>query len=72
VLALTIVKKGDNELEGVTNTTHPRKLGPKRLSRLRKLFGFKKADGVAIIKKNIIRRTWTTKDGKKRQKAPKI
>ncbi|CAK86010.1 unnamed protein product (macronuclear) [Paramecium tetraurelia] len=50
----------------------PRRLGPKRLTKLRRLFGFKKADGVAIVQKNLIRRTWTTKDGKKRQKAPKI
>jgi small subunit ribosomal protein S6e len=44
----------------------PRRLGPKRLSKLRKLFGYKKEDGVAIIKKNMIRRTWTNKNGKKR------
>jgi small subunit ribosomal protein S6e len=36
------------------------------LSKLRRLFGVKKDVGVALIKKNIIRRTWTSKDGKKR------
>ena len=66
VLALAIVKKGDAELAGVTDVQVPRRLGPKRLTKLRRLFGFKKDDGVALVKKNIIRRTFTTKDGKKR------
>lgn len=51
---------------GLTTVNIPRRLGPKRLSKLRKLFGYKKEDGVAIIKKNMIRRTWTNKNGKKR------
>ncbi|CAK74304.1 unnamed protein product (macronuclear) [Paramecium tetraurelia] len=72
VLALQVVKKGANEIAGLTDQNVPRRLGPKRLTKLRRLFGFKKADGVAIVQKNLIRRTWTTKDGKKRQKAPKI
>lgn len=71
-MALSIIKKGDKELEGLTDVNVPRRLGPKRLTRLRRLFGFKKEDGVALVKKNMIRRTWTTKDGKKRQKAGKI
>ncbi|CAD8183368.1 unnamed protein product [Paramecium pentaurelia] len=72
VLALQVVKKGANEIAGLTDQNVPRRLGPKRLTKLRRLFGFKKTDGVAIVQKNLIRRTWTTKDGKKRQKAPKI
>ncbi|CAD8092202.1 unnamed protein product [Paramecium sonneborni] len=72
VLALQVVKKGTNEIAGLTDQNVPRRLGPKRLTKLRRLFGFKKADGVALIQKNLIRRTWQTKDGKKRQKAPKI
>jgi small subunit ribosomal protein S6e len=72
VLALSIVKRGDADLQGLTDSNFPRRLGPKRLSRLRKLYGFKKTDGVALVKKNMIRRTFTTKDGKKRQKAAKI
>lgn len=51
---------------GVTTVNIARRLGPKRLSKLRRLFGVKKTVGVALIKKNIIRRTWTNKDGKKR------
>lgn len=60
------MKKGDKDLQGVTTVNHPRRLGPKRLSKLRKLFGMKKEVGVALVKKSIIRRTFTTKDGKKR------
>lgn len=59
-------------VQGVTNVNVPRRLGPKRLTRLRRLFSFKKEDGVALIKKNMIRRVFTTKDGKKRNKAAKI
>ncbi|CAD8091799.1 unnamed protein product [Paramecium sonneborni] len=72
VLALQVVKKGTNEIAGLTDQNVPRRLGPKRLTKLRRLFGFKKTDGVALVQKNLIRRTWTTKDGKKRQKATKI
>lgn len=61
----------------MTDETKPRKLGPKRASKIRKLYGIAKAEGVnthALIKKNVIRRTFK---GKKRpdadrQKAPKI
>jgi len=66
VLAVSIIKKGDANIEGLTGETKPCRLGPKRLSKLRRLFGYKKSDGVALVKKNIIRRTWVTKDGKKR------
>merc|ERR1719240_616026 len=34
VLSLIIVKKGDNELEGLTDVTIPRRLGPKRANRV--------------------------------------
>ena len=72
VLAISIVKKGEKEIEGLTTVNIPRRLGPKRVNKIRKLFGLKKSDGVALLKKSIIRRTWTTALGKKRQKAPKI
>jgi len=32
----------------------------------------KKEDSSVLLKKNAIRRTWTAKNGKERQKAPKI
>uniref|UniRef100_A0A8C5YKV4 Small ribosomal subunit protein eS6 n=1 Tax=Microcebus murinus TaxID=30608 RepID=A0A8C5YKV4_MICMU len=38
VLNLVIVKKGEKDILGLTDTTVPRRLGPKRASRIRKLF----------------------------------
>eukprot|EP01122_Echinamoeba_exundans_P017876 TRINITY_DN9823_c1_g1_i1.p1 TRINITY_DN9823_c1_g1~~TRINITY_DN9823_c1_g1_i1.p1 ORF type:complete len:281 (+),score=114.03 TRINITY_DN9823_c1_g1_i1:132-974(+) len=71
VVNLVIVKKGDAELPGVTDTTVPRRLGPKRASRIRKLFNLSKEDDVRQF---VIRRTIPAKkDGKKAQiKAPRI
>uniref|UniRef100_A0A8C0JIM8 Small ribosomal subunit protein eS6 n=1 Tax=Canis lupus dingo TaxID=286419 RepID=A0A8C0JIM8_CANLU len=37
VLDLVIVKKGEKDIPGLTDTTVPRRLGPKRASRIRKL-----------------------------------
>uniref|UniRef100_A0A8C2M6W0 40S ribosomal protein S6 n=1 Tax=Cricetulus griseus TaxID=10029 RepID=A0A8C2M6W0_CRIGR len=60
VLNLVIVKKGEKDIPGLTDTTVPRRLGPKRASRIRKLFNLSKEDDVP-------------KEGKKpRTKAPKI
>lgn len=42
VLALTLVQKGDKDIEGLTNEEKPRRLGPKRASKIRKLFGIKR------------------------------
>jgi len=69
VLNLVVVKKGDNEIEGLTDSTKPRRLGPKRASKIRKLFNLSKEDDV---RQYVIRRQ-ITKDGKKPYfKAPKI
>jgi len=69
VLNLVVVKKGPAEIPGLTDTVKPRRLGPKRASRIRKLFNLEKEDDV---KKYVIRRQ-ITKDGKKPYfKAPKI
>lgn len=38
VLALKIVKKGEKPIEGLTDSQKPKTLGPKRATRLRKLF----------------------------------
>merc|ERR1719204_2817563 len=46
VLSLAIVKKGEGEIEGITDTERPRRLGPKRANRIRKLFGLSKEDDV--------------------------
>jgi len=70
VLALIVVKKGDNEIEGLTDQIVPRRLGPKRATKIRRLFNLSKEDDV---RKYVIRRTLPAKEGKKpRTKAPKI
>ncbi|GFY58950.1 40S ribosomal protein S6 [Trichonephila inaurata madagascariensis] len=70
VLCLVIVKKGEKEIPGLTDTTVPRRLGPKRASKIRKLFNLTKEDDV---RKFVVRRPLPTKEGKKpKTKAPKI
>ncbi|KAE8709459.1 40S ribosomal protein S6 [Hibiscus syriacus] len=71
VLNLIIVKKGENDLPGLTDTEKPRMRGPKRASKIRKLFNLSKEDDVRKYV-NTYRRTFTTKSGKKASKAPKI
>uniref|UniRef100_UPI00358FDC1B small ribosomal subunit protein eS6 n=1 Tax=Myxine glutinosa TaxID=7769 RepID=UPI00358FDC1B len=69
VLNLVIVRKGEREIPGLTDTTVPRRLGPKRASKIRKLFNLSKEDDVRqyVVRRPIIR------EGKKpRSKAPKI
>eukprot|EP01015_Nassula_variabilis_P017548 TRINITY_DN277_c0_g1_i1.p1 TRINITY_DN277_c0_g1~~TRINITY_DN277_c0_g1_i1.p1 ORF type:complete len:303 (+),score=99.45 TRINITY_DN277_c0_g1_i1:178-1086(+) len=70
VLALTVVKKGEAEIEGLTDAKQPRRLGPKRANHIRKLFALTKQDDV---RRYVVRRSIPGKDGKKpRVKAPKI
>ncbi|XP_036012026.1 40S ribosomal protein S6-like [Mus musculus] len=69
VLNLVIVKKGEKDIPGLTDTTVPRRLGPKRASRIRKLLNLSKDDDVCqyVVRKPL------NKEGKKpRTKAPKI
>jgi small subunit ribosomal protein S6e len=69
VLSLVVVKKGAAELEGLTDKSVPRRLGPKRASKIRKLFNLSKQDDV---RKYVITRE-INKEGKKKQvKSPKI
>ena len=69
VLNLGIVKKGEGEIPGLTDSVRPRRLGPKRASGIRKLFNLTKEDDV---RKYVIRRT-IVRDGKKDYtKTPKI
>ncbi|KAL4690780.1 hypothetical protein H8959_013741 [Pygathrix nigripes] len=68
VLNLVIVKKGE-DIPGLTDTTVPRRLGPKRPSRIHKLFNLSKEDDICqyVLRKPL------NKEGKKpRTKAPKI
>ena len=62
---------GDNEIEGLTDKTIPKPLGPKRATKIRRLFNLSKEDDV---RKYVLRRTIQPKEeGKKtRTKAPKI
>jgi small subunit ribosomal protein S6e len=69
VLNLVIVKQGEGEIPGLTDRELPRMRGPKRASNIRKLFGLSKEDDV---RKYVIRREVTTKNGKTHSKAPKI
>jgi small subunit ribosomal protein S6e len=71
VLALAIVKQGDNDIPGLTDVVHPKRLGPKRATKIRKFFGLTKDDDV---RKYVIRREVQPKgEGKKPYtKAPKI
>lgn len=68
VLNLVIMKKGDNEIEGFTDVSIPKRLGPKRASKIRTLFNLDKSDDV---RKFVIARTFDKK-GKTVTKRPKI
>lgn len=70
VLNLVIVKKGEKDLPGLTEEEKPRMRGPKRASKIRKLFNLSKEDDVRKYV-NTYRRTFE-KNGKKHSKAPKI
>ncbi|KAL5481277.1 hypothetical protein EMCRGX_G021408 [Ephydatia muelleri] len=73
VLNLVIVKKGENEIPGLTDKTIPRRLGPKRVGKIRKLYNLSKEDDV---RQYVIRRPIQPKEGKVHKrpkfKAPKI
>ena len=49
VLALSIVKKGDNEIPGLTDKVEPKRLGPKRATKIRRFFGLSKEDDVRFF-----------------------
>mmetsp|Transcript_10946 Transcript_10946/g.16119 ORF Transcript_10946/g.16119 Transcript_10946/m.16119 type:complete len:242 (-) Transcript_10946:270-995(-) len=68
VLNLVVAKKGDAEVPGLTDAQVPRRLGPKRASKIRKLFNLSKEDDV---RKYVVVRKFDKK-GKQVRKAPKI
>jgi len=74
VLHLVVVKKGEEEVEGLTDKYIPRRLGPKRASKIRKLFALGKDDDVRkyVIKREIAPKEGKGKEGKTKTKAPKI
>ena len=61
VLNLVIIKKGDKEIPDVTDSTQPRRLGPKRANKIRELFNLTKEDDV---RKHVIARKFENKKGK--------
>ena len=61
VLALVIVKKGEEEIDGLTNRIVPRVRGPKRANKIRKLFNLSKEDDV---RKYVVRKPLKAKEGK--------
>nr|VZI36652.1 unnamed protein product [Spirometra erinaceieuropaei] len=70
VLNLVVVRKGEGDIPGLTDVTLPRRLGPKRASKIRKLFNLSKEDDV---RQYVVRKPLPEKNGKKaRTKAPKI
>lgn len=68
VLNLVVLKKGENDVAGLTDSTIPRRLGPKRANNIRKLFNLTKEDDV---RKYVIARKFEKK-GKTVVKRPKI
>jgi len=71
VLSVVIVKQGESEIPGLTDTVLPKRLGPKRATKIRRFFNLSKEDDV---RKFVIRREVTPKKegGKPYTKAPKI
>jgi small subunit ribosomal protein S6e len=72
VLAVQVVQKGEKDLPGITDANVPRRLGPKRATRIQKLLNLPKSKYGVLIRQNVIRREYTDAKGKKRQKAPRI
>ncbi|KAG4108598.1 40S ribosomal protein S6 [Neocallimastix lanati (nom. inval.)] len=48
VLSLAIVKQGEQEIEGLTDRSCPKRLGPKRASNIRKMFNLSKEDDKGV------------------------
>ncbi|GIL71352.1 hypothetical protein Vretimale_2751 [Volvox reticuliferus] len=71
VLNLVIVKKGEQELPGLTDEEKPRMRGPKRASKIRKMFNLSKEDDVRKYV-TIYARERKDKNGKVHRKCPKI
>ena len=71
VLSVVIVKQGEQEIPGLTDTVLPKRLGPKRATKIRRFFNLSKEDDV---RKFVIRREVTGKKegAKPYTKAPKI
>jgi len=69
VIALKVLVKGDAEIEGLTDVERPRRLGPKKVSAIRKAFVLRKKDDV---RKYVVHRAIKSESGKMFYKAPRI
>ena len=69
VLSLVVVKIGEADIAGLTDTQVPNRKGPKRANNIRKLFALSKDDDV---RKYVIKRTFKNKAGKEVTVSPKI
>jgi small subunit ribosomal protein S6e len=69
VLNLVITKKGEQDVPGLTDIQAPRRLGPKRASKIRALFNLGKEQDET---KFVISRKFENKKGKTVTKRPKI
>ena len=69
ILNLVVVEAGEGDVAGLTDEAQPRRLGPKRANKIRKLFNLSKEDDV---RKFVVPREVTRKNGKTYQKRPKI
>ena len=69
VIALKVLVKGDKDVEGLTDNERPRRLGPKKVSAIRKAFVLRKKDDV---RKYVVHRKITSESGKCFYKAPRI
>lgn len=49
VLALSIVKQGEGDIPGLTDVVNPKRLGPKRATKIRRFFGLTKQDDVRYV-----------------------
>merc|ERR1712113_930132 len=71
VLSLVVVKKGEGEIPGLTDSKRDRRLGPKRASKIRKLFQLGRQDDVRRYV--VAYRRKIERPGKKtKYKSPKI
>lgn len=69
VVNVVVVKVGEAPIEGVTDVSQPRRLGPKRANKIRKLFNLTREDDV---RRFVVRRKVEKAGKKNRFKAPKI
>lgn len=58
VLSVVIVKKGEQDIPGLTDVVLPKRLGPKRATKIRKFFNLSKEDDV---RKYVVRREVVSK-----------